>query len=368
MVVPEGVMADLKKRAKAKRRGGIFLRGETYWLRKTIGKQCYQVNLHVQKGRRDDAVEVAALVLKEIALGLHGGGVAPDLATLIDLWCHLHRKQERHTAAARWAEQALGTMTKLPLPSITTERLEEWLAAYLEDHAPATCNLVLRYLKVWLRWAVERKTPGLPGMPCKITMQRVEKRARPVVKISGQDDFLRGVDCVKTWVRTSQLAELQVRAAVRLMLGCGLREAEALGARWEWIDAGQGEYQVGKAKGMRPRTLGVPAWVMPWILALPRTVSGLVFPAPDGGQHPAGWLRKALARGARAAGVVGTLGNHRLRASFATRHAAAGTSLDAIQGMMGHTDISTTRGYIEDDLGRQKQAQDKLAGMMAKGG
>ena len=47
--------------------------------------------------------------------------------------------------------------------------------------------------------------------------------------------------------------------------------------------------------------------VLPWILALPRTVSGLIFPGEDGGPHPAGWLRKALARGARAAGVIGTL-------------------------------------------------------------
>jgi integrase len=163
------------------------------------------------------------------------------------------------------------------------------------------------------------------------------------------------------------LAEPQVRAAVRLMLGCGMREAEVLGARWEWLDAGQGEYRIGKAKGMKPRTLGVPDWVLPWILALPRTVSGLVFPGDDGRQHPAGWLRKALARGARAAGVVGTLGNHRLRASFATRHAAAGTATDSIQAMMGHRWITTTQEYIEPGLDRQKAAQDALAGILKKG-
>ena len=359
-------MLHMVTRKKARRRLGLFPRGpQSYLLRKRIGGVLYQVPIHAANAT--DAREIYDQILKEISLGLHGGGQAPTLAALIDGWCSLHRKQPRHVAAARWCEAALGQLVKLPLPSITTERVEGWISDYQESHAPATVNQVLRYLKLWMRWAVARKTAGLPGMPYSVPMCRVERTARPVVKIGSQDDFLRGVDCIKTWVRTSQLADLQVRAAVRLMLGCGLREAEVLGARWEWLDAGQGEYVVGRAKGMRPRTLGVPEWVMPWLLALPRTVNGFIFPGEDGQPHPAGWLRKTLARGARAAGVTGTLGNHRLRASFATRHAAAGTSLDAIQGMMGHQDITTTRGYIEDDLGRQKAAQDHLAGML-KGG
>ena len=352
-------------RKKAKRRLGLFPRGpQSYLLRKRIGGHLYQVP--IKAANATDAREIYDQILKEISLGLHGGGQAPTLAALIDGWCSLHRKQLRHVAAARYAEEALGQMVKIPLPSITTERVESWISEYQDGHSPASINQVLRYLKLWMRWAVRRKTAGLPGMPYDVPMRKVERVARPVVKIASQAAFLEGVDRVKTWVRSSQLADLQVRAAVRMMLGCGMREAEVLGARWEWLD--MDEYEVGRAKGMRPRTLGVPAWVLPWILALPRTVSGLIFPGEDGKPHPHGWLRKALARGARAAGVVGTLGNHRLRASFATRHAAAGTSLDAIQAMMGHTDITTTRGYIEDDLGRQKQAQDMLASILRKGG
>jgi integrase len=109
--------------------------------------------------------------------------------------------------------------------------------------------------------------------------------------------------------------------------------------------------------------------VLPFILALPRTFSGLIFPGAKGKQHPHGWLRKALARGGRAVpGLVGVLGNHRLRATFATLHAAAGTPLSDIQAMMGHADLSTTRSYIEDDLAQQKTAQDRLAGILKIGG
>lgn len=366
-----GVLMAIRK--KAKRRNGLFKQPNgSYKLRKKINGHLYQIPLLVTD--KDDARDVYDQVLKEIALGLHGGGTAPTLAALIDGWCHLNRKRLSHVRAARWAEGALGIklpsstpLTKLPLPSITTERLDEWTSVYQEDHAPATINLVLRYLKMWLRWAMKRKSCGLPGMPCEIKMQKVEKVARPVVKIADQDLFLQGVDCVKTWPKHSQLADFQVRAAVRLMLGLGLREAEVDGARWEWLDALQLEYKVGKAKGMKPRTLGVPDWVLPYIVALPRTVSGLIFPGEDGKPHPHGWLRKALARGGRALGVVGTLGNHRLRASFATRHAAAGTPLSDLQAMMGHFSITTTRDYIEDDLDQQKTAQNNLAALLKKG-
>ena len=363
MVIPEGVMADLKTRAKAKRRNGLFKRGDTYWLRKRIRGVLYQVPLIV--GPKGDAKDVYDQVLKEIVLGVHGMPQAPSLTATIEGWCRLHRKQEAHVKAARWAEGALGKLTALPLTSITTERLDEWTTGYQESHKPATVNLVLRYVKAWLRWAVRRKS--IPTMPCEITMQRVEKRARPVVKIAQHDLFIQGVDCEESCKIHSRLADLQVRAAVRLMLGCGMRETEVLGARWEWLDAGQGEYTVGKAKGMKPRTIGVPSWALPWILALPRTVSGLIFPGPEGKPHGHNWLRKALARGARAAGVVGTVGNHRLRASFATRHAAAGTPTSDIQDMMGHESITTTQGYIEEDLGRQKSAQDRLSELLRKG-
>lgn len=360
-------MAPETEMKKVRGRRGLYRRApQSYLLRRRIGGHLYQIPL--KAGNDDDAKAVYDLALKEISSGIHGGGTAPTLGALAQGWIKLHRKQERHAAAAAWALDALGNLAQLPLPSITTERVEGWICRYQEDHKPATINMVLRYLKIWMRWALRRKTPGLPGMPYDVPIPKVEKVARPVVKISHQDAFLLGVDRVREWVRVTQLAEPQVRAAVRLMLGLGLREAEVLGARWAWLDLEARVYVVGKAKGMKPRALGVPEWVVPYLQALPRTLNGLVFPGEDGGEHPHGWLRKAIARGAKAAGLTGTVGNHRLRGSFATRHAAAGTSTKDLQDMMGHFSITTTQGYIEEDLERRKAAQDRLAGMMKTGG
>jgi integrase len=358
------VRSGAKQRAKPVRRNGLFKRPNgSYMLRKKIGGHLYQVSLVVTE--RDDAREVYNKVLKEIVLGLHGLPKPPTLEATIEEWCRLHRKQEAHVRAARWAAEALGNLVRLPLTSISTVRLEEWISDYQEEHAPATVNQVLRYLKAWLRWSMDRD--AIHRMPCRIKMQRVVPRVRPVVGIARHDAFLQGVDCVKTWTKHSQLAELPVRAAVRFMLGLGLREAEVLGAKWEWLSLDARTYTVGKSKGGRPRVLGVPDWVLPWLDALPRTASGWIFPDGAGHPHQHNWLLRALARGARVAGINGRLGNHRLRASFATRHAAAGTPLVDIQALLGHTSITTTRGYVEEEQDRLNTAQHRLAERLKKG-
>jgi len=293
---------------------------------------------------------------------------APTLGALIEVWCELHRKQTAHVRCARWCQEALGALCKRPVTSISTERVEDWISAFQEAHSPASINQVLRYLKDWCRWAIKRKT--LQGMPYDVPPRRVEKKVRPVVKVDTMGVFLNAVD-VRLICKdgTPSMATDQVRAAVRMMVGMGLREAEVLGARWEWLDEARAEYTVGKAKGMRPRTLGVPDWVLSKLVALPRSVSGLIFPGQNGKPHPQGWLRRALARGGRAVpGLVGTLGNHRLRASFATLHAAACTPISDIKAMMGHQNISTTMSYIEDDLGQQKAAQERLSLLLKVGG
>ena len=358
-------VGEVTQRKKAVRRNGLFKRGNKYFLRKRINGNLYQLPLHCENLK--DARIVYDQVIKEIALGLHGLAQAPTLNAVVDGWAELHRKQEAHVKAGKWCRDALGTLAKLPLSSITTARVEGWISAYQENHSPATINQVLRYLKLWLRWAVDRT--DIPGMPCKIKMLKVEKRVRPVIKVPQLDAFLNAVDLELVKKNGEQvMADLQVRAAVRLMVGLGLRESEVLGARWEWLDQGRGEYTAGKTKGKRPRTLGVPQWVLSVLLQLPRTVSGLIFPRPDGEAHRHNWLRKALIRGAKGVGVVGAVGNHRLRATFATMHNAVGTSLSEIQVMMGHKYISTTRDYIEDDLDQQKASQERLAVRLNIGG
>lgn len=309
-----------------------------------------------------DAKEIAAAVQREAARGAVGLKSAPRLNALVVEWIKAHRRSHSasHLTIAKWALKALGDLAKLPPTSLTTTRITTWRAEYLKDHSPATTNMVLRYLGAWCRWAASQG--WLAGMPYTLKPVRWQQPPRPVLRPEQVAPFFAAVDEIHFGKKAKATAtDTPVRAAVRFMLGLGLREAEVLGARWEWL---QGEaYTVGKAKGKRNRTIPVPAWVAAAIAELPRADLGLMFPGTDGRPHPQGWLRKAIARGCKAVGIP-VIGAHRLRATFATLHAGAGTPLTAVQALMGHASVVTTRGYVEESAEAHREAQNGLSKLL----
>ena len=90
-----------------------------------------------------------------------------------------------------------------------------------------------------------------------------------------------------------------------------------------------------------------------------KTLSEWIFPSKQGKPHCPGFLRKPLMTAAKRLGL-GNLTAHRLRATFATLHAEAGTPLSDLQSMMGHKDYKTLWGYIEQTLDARRDAQEGL--------
>ncbi len=147
----------------------------------------------------------------------------------------------------------------------------------------------------------------------------------------------------------------------RVMVGLGLRQSEALGMRWEWFDAAQRTYCVGLAKGKDARVIPVPSWLWSALHeSTSRTLSEWVFPAHDSKPHRPNFLQKPLETIAKKMGL-GHLTQHRLRATFASLHAQAGTPITEIQGMLGHKNITTTMIYVETSLDAKRRAQDTLS-------
>jgi integrase len=93
---------------------------------------------------------------------------------------------------------------------------------------------------------------------------------------------------------------------------------------------------------------------------MPKTISPWVFPAEDGNPHRPQFCKKALGRVCEKLGL-GNVTQHRLRASFASLHAEAGTPVPEIQGMLGHKNIATTMIYVETSLEAKRRAQDTLS-------
>lgn len=247
-----------------------------------------------------------------------------------------------------WLGPRLG---KTPIDKIQAAQVDQLRNALLEaGRSQVFTNNVLVTLRTLLNFAVKR---GRLRKAIKVELLRVQRKPRPTVPASRVQEFLSTIDHVTR--------NPQVRVMVRVMLGLGCRSSEVAGMRWEWIDPEQRTYTVGHAKGKEARVLPVPSWLWDALHAMPKvTLSEWVFPTKSGGRHCPGFLRKPLMAAAKQLGL-GNLTPHRLRATFASLHAEAGTPLSELQTMMGHKDYKTLWGYIEQTLDVKRRSQDALS-------
>lgn len=211
-------------------------------------------------------------------------------------------------------------------------------------------NNTLELTKTLVRFAI--RMGHMDRLPFDVKPLRLQKKPRPIVPAARLSAFLEAAD--------TTAENPHVGIMLRTLIALGLREGELLGMRWEWFDLKNRTYTVGKAKGKEARVLPVPDWLWNRLAVSPYPLSPWVFPAKDGKPHRSGYLRKPLARLAREFGL-GNVTQHRLRATFASLHAEAGTPITEIQGMLGHKNIATTMIYVETSLDARRKAQDTLS-------
>nr|WP_320131961.1 site-specific integrase [uncultured Holophaga sp.] len=328
----------------------------------------------LRKFRDDLAMEAAGIAVEG------RGKTAPTLRAVLDEWttAQAGAATDRHIRNVRDAVRLhLQELLELPIDQITTRAVEDARTHYLGTtgtcrrpgqegewtltHTLGGANKVVQHLRSVLGWAVRRG--HLEAVPFKLPPLKPQEEIRPVVWPELVQGFLANADqghSRKVW------AFPHSATAMRLMIGLGLRENEALDARWERLDRRRMVYQApGKNRGVRE--IAVPEWLLEHLdrvlgptAALP---TGLILADKDGQPHKEGFTRKNCQRSAELVGVLG-LHPHRLRASFATTHFEAGTPLSQIQQMMGHEDPETTMGYIVQRPKDQHLAQAKVAELM----
>ncbi len=279
----------------------------------------------------------------------------PTLDELFDLWHQNHQSvfSQRHLVPVeciyrKWLHPALGgvKIDQVGGPAVDAIRAD----VVSGGRSPRYANNILQVLRLLLNYGI--KSGFIKVMPVAIRMSRVQRKPRPVLQAARVQDFFDAVD------RSAK--NPHVALIIRMMLGVGLRESEALGMRWEWFDLDRRTYTVGKAKGKEARILPVPDWLWALITVMPREGSEWVFPAEDGQPHRPQFCKKTLQRVCKALNL-GNVTQHRLRATFASLHAEAGTTVPEIQEMLGHKNIATTMIYVESGLEAKRHAQDVLS-------
>ena len=322
--------------------------------------------------------------LKKRQVGLQPDGPALTLGKALEEWRKAHQgvTSDRHVVnVTRAVELHATALLSTPIDAITLRDLEELRSAYLKGegfghnqarltHTEGGANKVLFHLRLVLSWCGKhglgpRTVPKLEPLPA-------QEGAQGVVWPEQVQAFL--AEAWKGGIDHKAKIRLLPHSATALclMLGLGLRENEALGARWEWLDTRRQVYVVGRAKSRRLREVPLPGWLLRHLVNLRATqgnpARGLILPAglDDDGQqiaHVPGFTTKPVARCAALLKISG-LTPHRLRATFATTHFEMGTPLSQIQQMLGHRDPATTMGYIIQRPKDQAEAQERVAQAM----
>jgi site-specific recombinase XerD len=144
------------------------------------------------------------------------------------------------------------------------------------------------------------------------------------------------------------------RALVAVMYYAGLRLAEALALLPRHVDLDEGQIQVERGKGHKPRRVGFNVTGMPhverWMEV--RTDRGIatnaqpLFCTLKGGKLDPRYVRQFLDRYAEKAGIEKRVHPHGLRHSFAANLANRGVPMHKIQKQLGHSSLAITDGYL----------------------
>jgi integrase len=301
------------------------------------------------KGR---AEKIAARAYDDAVVRANGGEPVPTLRETAAAWLEVHRPivSGAHVRSVEtFVKLHLFGLGDKPIGSIGTADVERARNEYLQTHKRSSANHWLRVLKLLTMWAVDRK--AIPARPWKVEMLKVQKRPRATLPL----------DVTRTWFAALDRASARAPAvgiAVRMMFGLGLRESEAAGARWEWIDWERATYTPGVTKGREAEPVPVPSWLLDHLAPM-RKDQGLIAPRANGTQLPAGFARNAM-RAANEASMLKGITPHRLRGTFATLLSEAGVPIQTIQGVLRHKHPMTTMAYLEKNLDTAARAQNRI--------
>ena len=316
---------------------------------------------------------------------------APTLKEALVTW---EKAQEDITTAKHREVTAaklrlhLADHMETPLDQLDTAKLRAIRAHYLKTpgptgrtHTKGGANSLIKSVRTVLGFFLEDGT--LATLPFKLRRIHVKRTPRRVVPIQDTQAFLAAVEAPykgseKKHSPKAKPKNPDVIMAIKLMLGLGLREHEALCSRAEWIDRQNRTYHAGETKNGEVRLIPIPNWLLRDLEAhLGDRKTGLIIKRPPPKKPRAGerierphagqFTRRVLDLVGAELGIPG-LTPHRLRATFATNHARAGTDVRKIQVWLDHAHIETTMLYIEmvEEGGHQAQARvEELMGLGA---
>jgi integrase len=240
------------------------------------------------------------------------------------------------------------------------------IALEQKQYAPATINLRLAAVR---RLAYEAADCGLLSADLAAGIRRVRGARRLGIRIGNWLTAEEGRRVIGAFGSSSP-RQLRNQAMVAVLIGCGLRRAEAAALKIEDIQLREGHWIIAdlKGKGGHIRTVPVPDWVRVRIDAWTTSAcitSGILFRAINkaGRTWGNGFTPKVIwsivKEAAPNSGLAG-LAPHDLRRTCARLCHQAGGELEQIQFLLGHVSIETTERYLGCKQRLRNAVNDKI--------
>ena len=274
------------------------------------------------------------------------------------------RTHQRYRIVLEHFERILGSrrfvevVTRKDIDDYKTKRSGE----YSEQHkhrriAPRTINYEVSVVRTFFNFLINEREVRFEN-PCArfkpLRDPKEKARRRPPVYSQAELD------------RLFEACTEDERAIFATFLLTGLRDQELSFLEWPNIDLRRdraalqitGEGKLGfSPKDYEERILPMPEELAKLLRKLPRD-SEWVFPTTTGGRST--HLLRRLKGIADTAGVEhATL--HKFRHTYATRLLESGCDIVTVQKLMGHSDIETTRQYLDPDDDLKRRAVNRLS-------
>lgn len=328
----------------------VFRVGKIWHYRFQVGT--VRTQRSTRERNRDRAEAIAQRIYADAITLANGGHPIPTLSELIAEWVVVRApiaSQSHRQSIGIFARLHLYDLGDLPINKLTTIKIEQARNMHLRTKKPASANHWLRIVKLLVNWAVKRDI--VPKLPWQVKLLSVQRRPRAMLPVASARQWIDAID--------NASRHDSVGTAVRMMFGLGLRESEASGARWEWLDWQRASYTPGVTKGKEAEPVSVPDWLLNH-LAAKRQTEGWIAPRSDGSRHSPGFARRAMTAANKACDIKG-ITPHRLRGTFATLLAESGVPIQEIQRVMRHKSALTTMGYLEKSIESTILAQNSIA-------
>ncbi|MGD0499098.1 MAG: site-specific integrase [Bryobacteraceae bacterium] len=275
------------------------------------------------------------------------------------------RTAQRYTAVMDHAKRILGgkafvdAITRADIDDYKTARSAESSEQHKDRRiTPRTINYEIGVLRTFFYFLIRERNLPIEN-PCAKFKQLNDPRA----KANRRPPTYKQAELDRIFAKCDEF-EKTIYATFLLT---GLREEELCYLTWADVELGNlnsavlrvsGEGKQGfSPKDYEERLIPIPRELAELLAKLPQRWN-LVFPTRSGNRQT--HLLRRLKEIAAAASVTGaTL--HKFRHTYATRLLESGCDIVTVQRLMGHSDLDTTRQYLDPDEKLKRRAVSKLS-------